>query len=114
MEETAEVIAFPGASPEAEAGRREIRDMLAAAIDKLPEPFRLVFVMREIEELDIAETAATLGIKPETVKTRLFRARRLIREALAEGSPRARRRLPLRRPALHEPCRPGDRELRDV
>jgi RNA polymerase sigma-70 factor (ECF subfamily) len=84
MEETAEVIAFPGASPEAEAGRHEMRDMLATAIDKLPEPFRLVFVMREIEELDIAETAATLGIKPETVKTRLFRARRLIRGTLAE------------------------------
>ena len=83
MEETAEVIAFPGASPEAEAGRHQLRDMLAAAIDKLPEPFRLVFVLREIEELDVAETAAFLGIKPETVKTRLFRARRLIREALA-------------------------------
>jgi RNA polymerase sigma-70 factor, ECF subfamily len=84
MEDTAEVIAFPGASPEAEAGRSQLRDMLAAAIDKLPEPFRLVFVLREIEELDIAETAVFLGIKPETVKTRLFRARRLIREALSE------------------------------
>ena len=84
MEETADVIAFPGASPEAETGRRQMRDLLAAAIDKLPEPFRLVFVLREIEELDIAETASFLGIKPETVKTRLFRARRLIRESLSE------------------------------
>ena len=84
MEDTAEVIAFPGASPEAEAGRSQLRDLLAAAIDKLPEPFRLVFVLREIEELDVAETASFLGIKPETVKTRLFRARRLIREALSE------------------------------
>lgn len=84
MEDTAEVIAFPGASPEAETGRRELRDMLSTSIDKLPEPFRLVFVLREIEELDVAETAAFLGIKPETVKTRLFRARRLIREALSE------------------------------
>jgi RNA polymerase sigma-70 factor (ECF subfamily) len=84
MEDTAEVIAFPGASPEAEAGRHQLRGLLAAAIDKLPEPFRLVFVLREIEELDIAETAAFLGIKPETVKTRLFRARRLIRDTLSE------------------------------
>ena len=83
LEHTAEVIVFPGASPEQELGRREVRSMLTAAIDALPEPFRLVYVMREIEELDIAETAATLGIKPETVKTRLFRARRLIRETLA-------------------------------
>ena len=84
IEETssAEIIAFPGASPEAEAGRSEMRTMLAAAIDTLPEPFRLVFVLREIEELDVAETAGFLGIKPETVKTRLFRARRLIRAAL--------------------------------
>ena len=84
MEDTAEVIAFPGASPEAETGRRELQGILSAAIDKLPEPFRLVFVLREIEELDVAETASYLGIKPETVKTRLFRARRLIREALSE------------------------------
>lgn len=84
MEQTAEVIAFPGISPEAETGRRELGAMLAAAIDKLPEPFRLVFVLREIEELDVAETAATLDIKPETVKTRLFRARRLIRKALSD------------------------------
>jgi RNA polymerase sigma-70 factor (ECF subfamily) len=84
MDQTADVIVFPGASPEAEAGRRELSRLLAAAIDKLPEPFRLVFVLREIEGLDVAETAAFLGIKPETVKTRLFRARRLIREALSE------------------------------
>lgn len=79
---SAEIIAFPGASPEAEAGRSEMHGILAAAIDTLPEPFRLVFVLREVEELDVAETAAFLGIKPETVKTRLFRARRLIRAAL--------------------------------
>lgn len=79
---SAEIIAFPGASPETEAGRRQMHDMLAAAIDALPEPFRLVFVLREVEELDIAETAALLGIKAETVKTRLFRARRLIRGEL--------------------------------
>jgi len=81
---SAEIIAFPGAIPEAEAGRSEMHGILAAAIDTLPEPFRLVFVLREVEELDVAETAAFLGIKPETVKTRLFRARRLIRKALEE------------------------------
>lgn len=82
----AEVIAFPGGgampNPEGEAGRAQMRALLEAAIDTLPETFRVVFVLREIEELDGAETATFLGIKPETVKTRLFRARRLIRAEL--------------------------------
>jgi RNA polymerase sigma-70 factor (ECF subfamily) len=84
----AELIAFPGttlpANPEHEAGRRQMRALLEAAVDALPEPFRVVFVLREIEEMDIAETAAFLAIKPETVKTRLFRARRLIRAELEQ------------------------------
>jgi RNA polymerase sigma-70 factor (ECF subfamily) len=48
----------------------------------LPEHFRVVFVMREIEECSVEDTAASLGLKPETVKTRLHRARRLLRAAL--------------------------------
>ena len=56
--------------------------MLERAVDELPEPFRLVFVMREIEECSVEDTATSLGLKPETVKTRLHRARRLLRAAL--------------------------------
>ena len=48
----------------------------------LPEPFRLVFILREVQECSIEETAASLALKPQTVKTRLHRARRLLRERL--------------------------------
>jgi RNA polymerase sigma-70 factor (ECF subfamily) len=51
-------------------------------VDELPASFRLVFVMRDIEEMSIEETAAHLKLRPETVRTRLFRARRLLRKAL--------------------------------
>jgi RNA polymerase sigma factor (sigma-70 family) len=83
------VVAFPskfGAEdPAAHAARTQVRHMLEHAIDALPEPFRIVFLMREIEECTVEETASNLGLRPETVKTRLHRARRLLRTAL-EGS----------------------------
>jgi RNA polymerase sigma-70 factor (ECF subfamily) len=82
----AEVLAFPGRAaspdPEADAARAQIRRLLERAVDELPEPFRLVFILREIEELSVDETATHLGLNPETVKTRLHRARRRLREAL--------------------------------
>jgi RNA polymerase sigma-70 factor (ECF subfamily) len=68
--------------PERSAAQREIRKLLEAAMDDLPEPFRLVFVLRDVEDMSIEETASHLGIRPETVKTRLHRARRLLRQAL--------------------------------
>ena len=80
------VIMFPGASPgpdpEQAAARSQVRRLLEEAIDDLPEAFRMVFMMRDIDELSIEETAATLDILPETVKTRLHRARRLLRKNL--------------------------------
>jgi RNA polymerase sigma-70 factor (ECF subfamily) len=81
-----EVIGFPGrgaASPEADAAQAQIRRLLESAVDQLPPPFRVVFILREVEELSVEETAAQLDLKPETVKTRLHRARRLLRTALA-------------------------------
>lgn len=84
-QESAQIIAFPGRAaddPEADAARAQIRRLLERAVDDLPEAFRLVFVLREIEELSVEETAAHLGLRPETVKTRLHRARRRLREAL--------------------------------
>lgn len=84
--EGADIIPFPttfgGGSPEADAARAQIRGLIEHAVDDLPEAFRIVFIMRDIEECSIEETAATLGLKPETVKTRLHRARRLLRAAL--------------------------------
>ena len=86
QERTAQIIGFPTMSqdptPEHAVAQREIRKLLERAIDGLPEPFRLVFVMRDVEEMSIEETATLLAIRPETVKTRLHRARRLLRQAL--------------------------------
>jgi RNA polymerase sigma-70 factor (ECF subfamily) len=82
----ARVIYLPSArqdsDPEAAAARAEVRRLLERAVDQLPDPFRMVFVLRDIEEMSIEETAAHLGLRPETVKTRLHRARRLLRQSL--------------------------------
>ena len=80
------VIAMPPLAseldPERTAARSQVRDLLERAIDNLPEPFRVVFVMRMVEQLSIAETAELLEIKPATVKTRFHRARRMLQELL--------------------------------
>ncbi len=82
----ARVIYLPSArqdcDPEAAATQAEVRRLLERAVDELPEPFRIVFVLRDIEEMSIEETAAHLSLRPETVKTRLHRARRLLRQSL--------------------------------
>jgi RNA polymerase sigma-70 factor, ECF subfamily len=80
----AEIIPFPlNAStddPERAMARRQILQLVAT--DSLPDVYRRVFVARVIEELSIEETASLLGIRPETVKTRLHRARSLMRREL--------------------------------
>ena len=68
--------------PETEAARAQLRRMVEQAVDDLPEAFRSVFIMRELEEMSIEETALHLGIRPETVKTRLHRARRQLQKTL--------------------------------
>jgi RNA polymerase sigma-70 factor, ECF subfamily len=82
----ARIIPFPSMNPETDpessAAQGEIRRLLERAVDELPAPFRVVFVMRDVEELPTEETAAVLGLRPETVRTRLHRARRLLRQAL--------------------------------
>ena len=84
--EGSQVIQFPtkfgSEDPAAAAAREQIRHLVERAVDELPEPFRIVFVMREIEECTVEETAFALDLRPETVKTRLHRARRLLRNAL--------------------------------
>lgn len=70
-------------SPAATAFRGELRRILENAIDTLPMNLRTVFVMREVEDMTVQETADGLGVPPATVRTRLFRARALLREALA-------------------------------
>lgn len=72
-----------GAQPEQEAMRTEARRLLEKNIDRLPDAFRTVFVMRALEEMSVEETAVCLGIPEATVRTRFFRARSLLREALS-------------------------------
>jgi RNA polymerase sigma-70 factor (ECF subfamily) len=83
-----QIVQFPSKfgneDPAAGAARAQIRRLVEHAIDELPEAFRIVFVMREIEQCTVEETAATLELRAETVKTRLHRARRLLRTALQD------------------------------
>jgi RNA polymerase sigma-70 factor (ECF subfamily) len=69
-------------TPEEMAAAGEIRRLLERAIDALPDGFRAVFVLRAVEQLSTEETAACLGLRPMTVKTRYFRAKMLLRKAL--------------------------------
>lgn len=74
-----------GADPALLAAHAQIRHLLDLAIDRLPDSYRVVFVLREIEECSVEETAKRLAIRPQTVKTRLHRARRLLRKSLGES-----------------------------
>jgi RNA polymerase sigma-70 factor, ECF subfamily len=79
----AQIIQFPllaPSEPEKSMAQREIQHVVEHAIDDLPEAFRLVFITRVIEGMNVEETAEILGLKPETVKTRLHRARALLRD----------------------------------
>jgi RNA polymerase sigma-70 factor (ECF subfamily) len=82
----AQIIPFPQTAttddPEKTMAQRQILQLVEHATDKLPENFRLVFITRVIEGMSVEETAEILGIQPETVKTRLHRARKLVREQL--------------------------------
>jgi RNA polymerase sigma factor (sigma-70 family) len=70
--------------PDRVLARAQMRDLLERKLDTLPEAFRLVFVLRSVEELSVEETAQTLGIPEATVRSRYFRAKGLLREALAQ------------------------------
>jgi RNA polymerase sigma-70 factor, ECF subfamily len=82
----AQIIPFPfmqaAEDPEKSMAQREIRQVVEMAVDEFPEPFRLVFITRVIEGMTAEETADILGVKPETVKTRLHRARTMLRESV--------------------------------
>ena len=71
--------------PASSAARVEIRGLIESAVGMLPEAFRVVFVLRDIEGCSVEETARALGIREETVKTRLHRARRQLRDALNDS-----------------------------
>lgn len=69
--------------PEQSAMRAELRRLLESHIDALPEPFRVVFMLRDVEEMSVDETAECLDLPAATVRTRAFRARALLRASLA-------------------------------
>jgi RNA polymerase sigma-70 factor, ECF subfamily len=70
--------------PESGVAQSQIRKVLEKAIDHLPPAFRVVLILRDVEEISTRDTAKLLGIREETIKTRLHRARRLLREILGE------------------------------
>jgi RNA polymerase sigma-70 factor (ECF subfamily) len=76
-------------SPEEATLRAEVRALIERKLDELPTAFRTVFVMRELEEMTVEETAQCLGIPEATVRSRLFRARGLLRASLEREVGRA-------------------------
>ena len=70
-------------TPDAAVAREQIRKLLEHAVEQLPDPFRTVFVLREVEGLSSEETAEVLDLPVATVKTRLFRSRRRLQQLLA-------------------------------
>jgi RNA polymerase sigma-70 factor, ECF subfamily len=97
-EEEADVPALTR-SPEEATTDVENRRLLTDAIDALPEHFRTVFVLRQVQELSVEETACCLDLPAATVKTRLHRARALLRRhLLAELEPAGREALPFEAP----------------
>lgn len=90
-----DMSSFPsdGPSPEDRASDREMGGVIEHAIDALPDDFREVFVMRAVEQLSVAEVSACLDINEQTVKTRFFRARGLLKDDLVrrleDGATRA-------------------------
>jgi len=73
----------PGHAPDRALARAELRALLERKLDALPEDFRVVFVLRSVEEMSVEEAAACLDIPAATVRSRHFRARSLLRESLA-------------------------------
>ncbi len=63
--------------------RKELRELLRSALESLPEIYREVLVLRDVQEFNIADTAATLGVNEGVVKTRLLRARLMMQKILA-------------------------------
>jgi RNA polymerase sigma-70 factor (ECF subfamily) len=71
-------------SPEHQAYAGELQRMIEEAVDNLPEPYRLVFMLRDVEGLSTGESGVVLGLGDDAVKTRLHRARAMIRRVVEE------------------------------
>lgn len=82
-EDLMDTVPTPHAGPEQLAYAGELGRLLETAVDALPEHYRVVFVLRQVEGLSTADTAASLDLGDEAVKTRLHRARAIVRKAIA-------------------------------
>lgn len=82
QEDPMERIASPAIGPEQQAFAGELGALLERAVDGLPEAYRTVFVMRDVEGLSTSETAECLDLSEEAVKTRLHRAKAMLRDTL--------------------------------
>jgi len=78
----AEMTSTHPSTPEQRVSDAELRAITEAAIDALPRDFRLVFVLRAVEQMSVADVAECLGVPPQTVKTRFFRARLRLQQLL--------------------------------
>src|SRR5262249_43859757 len=85
LDEHADALPAPTRQPEQELGARQVAGAVELAIDALPARYRMAFVLRDLEGLSTAETAACLEVPAATVKTRLHRARSLLRRPLDTG-----------------------------
>jgi RNA polymerase sigma-70 factor, ECF subfamily len=81
-DELTEDVMNASENPERAAYGKQLESVMEAAVDALPPLYRSVFVMREVEEMTVSETANCLGVTDETVRTRLHRARALLRRRL--------------------------------
>ena len=77
-----ETVRSPQPDPERQAYARELHRVLEEAVDALPDTYRTVFMLRDVEGLSTAETGEGLGLGEEAVKTRLHRARAMIRRSV--------------------------------
>jgi RNA polymerase sigma-70 factor (ECF subfamily) len=84
-EERQSMATEPGPGPEQETSDREMRSVLETAVDKLPDEFRTVFVLRAVEGMSGTDVASCLGIPEDTVKTRLHRARGRLQQMLLDS-----------------------------
>lgn len=80
--ESMSILKSPGPSPEDGTAASQARELLESAIERLPETYRTIVVMREVEEMSVADTAASLGVTEAVVKTRLHRAHAMLRKEL--------------------------------
>jgi RNA polymerase sigma-70 factor (ECF subfamily) len=97
-------------SPERAVARGQIRQIVDDAINQLPAPFRTVFVLRQVEELDVGEVAERLGIPAATVKTRHLRARRRLQRLLGPclSGALSSGKFPFDRASFERPASPSD------